>query len=85
MADAAGSPGGKPIFIVGPMGSGTTLLRTRLDAHPNIAAGPEAPWLAEHQPRSVLGPPPRVDDDPVKHGIDDFLIGSGSCSTGRSP
>src|SRR5690606_9212980 len=44
-----------PIVIFGVPRSGTTLLRTLLDAHSQIAAGPEAPWLAEHQPRSALG------------------------------
>lgn len=44
-----------PIFILGVPRSGTTLLRTILDSHPNIAAGPETPWLAAHQPRSLGG------------------------------
>lgn len=44
-----------PIVIFAAPRSGSTLLRTLLDAHPAIAAGPEAPWLAEHQPRSLLG------------------------------
>jgi len=42
-----------PIFIIGVPRSGTTLLRTMLDSHPNIAAGPETPWLCAHQPRSI--------------------------------
>jgi hypothetical protein len=33
--------GGKPIFIVGPMGSGTTLLRLIVDSHDNIAIAQE--------------------------------------------
>jgi len=36
----------EPIFIVGVPRSGTTLLRVLLDSHPNIACGPETPWLA---------------------------------------
>ncbi len=44
-----------PIIILGVPRSGTTLLRTMLDAHPNIACGPETPWLAEHQPSTLLG------------------------------
>jgi|GEM_PF-578410 len=44
-----------PIIIVGVPRSGTTLLRTMLDAHPSIACGPETPWLAEHQPATLLG------------------------------
>jgi SAM-dependent methyltransferase len=44
-----------PIFILGVPRSGTTLLRTMLDAHPAIACGPETPWLAEHQPATLLG------------------------------
>ncbi len=35
-----------PVFIVGVPRSGTTLLRTLLDSHPNIACGPESPWIA---------------------------------------
>ena len=37
-----------PILIFGVPRSGTTLLRTLLNCHPNIACGPEAPWLANH-------------------------------------
>lgn len=44
-----------PIIILGVPRSGTTLLRTMLDAHPNVACGPETPWLAEHQPATLLG------------------------------
>jgi protein-tyrosine sulfotransferase len=43
-----------PIFILGVPRSGTTLLRTLLDSHSNIACGPETPWLGGHQPRSVM-------------------------------
>src|SRR5262249_18801258 len=42
-----------PIVIFGVPRSGTTLLRTVLNAHPHIAAGPEAPWLG-HGPASVM-------------------------------
>ncbi len=59
----AGEP---PIIIFGAPRSGTTLLRTLLNAHPAIAAGPEAPWLAEHQPRSALGLARYLAEDP--HG-----------------
>ena len=41
LANIAGSPGGKPIFIVGPMGSGTTLLRLIVDSHDDIAVAQE--------------------------------------------
>ena len=37
MADV---PGG-PVFVVGPMGSGTTLMRLVLDSHDNLALAPE--------------------------------------------
>ncbi len=50
MADAQRKP---PILVLGVPRSGTTLLRTLLDSHPSIACGPETPWLAPHQPRSV--------------------------------
>jgi len=43
-----------PILIFGVPRSGTTLLRTLLNAHPAIACGPEAPWLANHQQHSVM-------------------------------
>ncbi len=45
---------GDPIFVVGVPRSGTTLVRTILDSHPAIACGPETPWLADHQPRSLM-------------------------------
>jgi hypothetical protein len=34
-----------PIFILGPMGSGTTLLRLMLDSHPHIAIPPETGFM----------------------------------------
>ncbi len=36
----------KPVFIVGVPRSGTTLLRVVLDSHPNLAVGPECPWIS---------------------------------------
>lgn len=41
--DRAGSPG--PIFIIGSMRSGSTLLRLILDSHPNIAIGSETGFM----------------------------------------
>jgi protein-tyrosine sulfotransferase len=35
-----------PVFIVGVPRSGTTLLRVILDSHPNLAVGPECPWIS---------------------------------------
>jgi SAM-dependent methyltransferase len=43
-----------PILIFGVPRSGTTLLRTLLNCHPHIACGPEAPWLANHQPTNIM-------------------------------
>ncbi|MEM8777650.1 MAG: sulfotransferase, partial [Cyanobacteria bacterium P01_G01_bin.49] len=34
-----------PLFIIGVPRSGTTLLRIMLDSHPNLAVGPECPWM----------------------------------------
>jgi SAM-dependent methyltransferase len=51
MTPAARKP---PVFILGVPRSGTTLLRTILDSHSQIACGPETPWLCGHQPRSVM-------------------------------
>jgi protein-tyrosine sulfotransferase len=45
--------GQPPILIFGVPRSGTTLLRTILNAHPAIACGPEVPWLARHQEASI--------------------------------
>jgi hypothetical protein len=63
----AGSPAGshegepsppRPIFVVGCPRSGTTMLRTMLDAHPNISCGPESGilqyadrWETQHPDR----------------------------------
>lgn len=55
MTSDAPPPIKPPIIILGVPRSGTTLLRTLLDAHPAIACGPETPWLAEHQPATLLG------------------------------
>lgn len=41
MVDADPRAPGGPVFIVGGMGSGTTLLRLMLDSHPNVAIAPE--------------------------------------------
>lgn len=53
-----------PIFILGVPRSGTTLLRTILDSHPNIACGPEAPWLAGPQARSIRELTRHLHEDP---------------------
>lgn len=37
--------GGGPIFVVGSMRSGSTMLRLILDSHPNIAIGPETGFM----------------------------------------
>jgi SAM-dependent methyltransferase len=55
MSSAPPATSKPPIIVLGVPRSGTTLLRTMLDAHPNIACGPETPWLAEHQPATLLG------------------------------
>lgn len=38
-------PGGGPIFVVGSMRSGSTMLRLILDSHPNVAIGPETGFM----------------------------------------
>ena len=38
-----------PVFIIGPMGSGTTLLRLMLDSHPNIAIPPETGFMRAYK------------------------------------
>jgi hypothetical protein len=40
-----GTTGDRPVFIVGAPRSGTTLLRTLLDAHPQLAIAQETHWL----------------------------------------
>jgi SAM-dependent methyltransferase len=53
-----------PIFILGVARSGTTLLRTILDSHSNIACGPESPWLAGPQARSIRELTRHLREDP---------------------
>jgi Sulfotransferase family len=38
-------PTGGPVFVLGTMGSGTTLLRLMLDSHPNLAIPPETGFM----------------------------------------
>jgi hypothetical protein len=45
MRTAAGHESPGPIFVVGSMRSGSTLLRLVLDSHPNIAVGPESGFV----------------------------------------
>ena len=45
MADREPGECPRPIFIIGPMGSGTTLLRMMLDSHPNIAIPEETGFM----------------------------------------
>jgi len=54
-----------PIFILGVPRSGTTLVRTILDSHPNIACGPETPWFGAHQPTSVMSLYQYLRDNPL--------------------
>jgi tetratricopeptide (TPR) repeat protein len=49
------SGGSQPVFIVGMPRSGTTLVEQILSSHPEIAAGGELPFWAEHA-RSPSGP-----------------------------
>jgi hypothetical protein len=44
-AEASPRASGPPIFVVGSMRSGSTLLRLILDSHPNIAIGPETGFM----------------------------------------
>jgi hypothetical protein len=43
-----------PIFIVGPMGSGTTLLRLMLDSHPRIAVPPETGFMRAYNAHQFI-------------------------------
>ncbi|MBA3232492.1 MAG: sulfotransferase [Propionibacteriales bacterium] len=43
--DAAAGPATSPIFVVGSMRSGSTMLRLILDSHPNIAIGSETGFM----------------------------------------
>src|ERR671931_341418 len=46
-------PGG-PIFIIGAMGSGTTLLRLMLDSHPNIAIPYETGFMRAYNAHQFI-------------------------------
>jgi Sulfotransferase family len=43
-----------PIFIIGAMGSGTTLLRLMLDSHPNIAISPETGFMRAYNAHQFI-------------------------------
>jgi hypothetical protein len=43
-----------PIFIIGAMGSGTTLLRLMLDSHPNIAIPPETGFMRAYNAHQFI-------------------------------
>lgn len=47
----------RPVFVVGPPRSGTTLLRHTLDRHPDLAVAPESHFLSDWLP-SLRGPRP---------------------------
>ncbi len=52
---AAGSPPGRgPIFVVGSMRSGSTMLRLILDSHPNIAIGAETGFVGALEATKVI-------------------------------
>jgi Sulfotransferase family len=44
----------RPIFIVGPMGTGTTLLRLMLDSHPHIAIPPETGFMRAYNAHQFI-------------------------------
>jgi tetratricopeptide (TPR) repeat protein len=44
----------RPIFVVGMIRSGTTLVEQILSRHPEVAAGGELPFWGENQPRFLL-------------------------------
>src|SRR5688572_28548977 len=51
-----------PVFIVGSPRSGTTMLRTMLDAHPTLAIPPESHFITSMwRVRRRYGPPEAVD------------------------
>ncbi len=49
MSDLVPAPGKGPIFVLGAMGSGTTLLRLVLDSHDNIAVPPETGFMRAYK------------------------------------
>lgn len=78
MPSAPGQPAKPPVFILGVPRSGTTLLRTLLDSHSQIACGPETPWLGGHQPRSVMRLWQALRDEPwgycASYGMDRAVV-----------
>jgi hypothetical protein len=80
MPSAPRQPAKPPVFILGVPRSGTTLLRTLLDSHSQIACGPETPWLGGHQPRSVMRVWQALRDEPwgycASYGMDRAVVDS---------
>jgi len=80
----AGTTGQKPIFIVGPMGSGTTLLRLIVDSHDNIAIAQETSimraylahrWIPFHRHGGDWYPRLGWSDDELDERMREFYAG----------
>jgi tetratricopeptide (TPR) repeat protein len=68
-----GSESDKPIFVVGMMRSGTTLMEQILSSHPMVAAGGELRFWLERGPKVVDLATRTIDEGRAKELISDYL------------
>jgi tetratricopeptide (TPR) repeat protein len=68
-----GCPSRKPIFIVGMMRSGTTLMEQILSSHPEVTAGGELQFWLERAPKVVDPGTRTVEAGRARRLIDDYL------------
>jgi tetratricopeptide (TPR) repeat protein len=67
-----GTVSSTPIFIVGMMRSGTTLMEQILSSHPTVTAGGELRFWLERGPRAVDPQQGRIDPDLARRLIEDY-------------
>ena len=69
------SPDATPVFIVGMMRSGTTLMEQVLSSHAQVTAGGELSFWVEHGPKVVDPKGPRIEPVLARRLVSDYVAG----------